>query len=65
MRDMSNVLYGIRALVGWENFPNNCKADHTWFFQITAVMSESVHVSGNLKFVKDSLIQFISSGKQI
>lgn len=34
-------------------------------FQITAGMSESVHVSGNLKFVKDSLIQFISSGKQI
>ena len=65
MRGVSNVLYGIRTLVGWENFPNNRKADHTWFFQITAVMSESVHVSGNLMFVEDSLIQFISSGKQI
>ena len=27
-------------------------------------MSESFNVSGNLLFVKDSLIQFVSSGKQ-
>ena len=27
-------------------------------------MSESFNVSGNLSFVKDSLIQFASSGKQ-
>ena len=27
-------------------------------------MSESFSVSGNLLFVKDSLIQFVSSGKQ-
>ena len=27
-------------------------------------MSESFHVSGSLLFVKDSLIQFVSSGKQ-
>ena len=27
-------------------------------------MSESVNVSGNLLFVRDSLIQFFSSGKQ-
>ena len=28
-------------------------------------MSESFNVSGNLLFIKDSLIQFVSSGKQI
>ena len=27
-------------------------------------MSESFHVSGNILFVKDSLIQFVSSGEQ-
>ena len=27
-------------------------------------MSESFNISGNLLFVKDSLIQFVSSGKQ-
>ena len=33
-------------------------------FLKTGVMSESFNVSGNLLFVKDSLIQFVSSGKQ-
>ena len=70
---VSNVLYRIHTVAGWENFPCTSKADHTWSFHkplilkagqdaywpIICFMSESFHLTRNLLFVKGSLIQFV------